>query len=277
MVHGAHIPVRILMNGIGTQELDKVVDQQKRRPAKILDAIIEAVLEVRFEMTGIPEVLFGRMADSPQWNGFQKRNMPAYNVPPQIRTLDPGLRYQPIMEMVDAVEAPTRAVRIGPQVVSYHNFSKYMGWSNFQPELEKVVTSLFKSADGIKVQRLGLRYLNALRSDRHRISSITDLNMSASVGGTQLHSALNINFLKRPSNAAIAAVKVATMDLVAGANIPENTTVFVDVDVYTPEGYSTRDPAEVRSWIAAAHEHEKDEFFNLLTPETTKFLEDSAP
>jgi uncharacterized protein (TIGR04255 family) len=266
----------MLMHGIGTQELDKVVGQRNRRPTKILDAIIEALLEIRFEMTGIPEVLFGRMADSPQWKGFQKRNMPAYNIPAQMRTLDPGLRYQPILEMVDSAESPTCALRIGPQVLSFHNLNRYMGWQQFQLELEKAVASLFKSADGISVQRLGLRYLNALRSDVHRISSIADMNIRTTVAGAQLQSSLNVNFLKRPSDKSIAAVKIATKDLVAGFNIPESTTVFVDVDVYTPEGYATRDQAEINRWIADAHEQEKDEFFNLLTPETTKFLEDSA-
>ena len=38
---------------------------RKHIPAKLKhDAIVEALLEVRFDMTTVPEVLFGRLADS---------------------------------------------------------------------------------------------------------------------------------------------------------------------------------------------------------------------
>jgi hypothetical protein len=51
--------------------------RKKRIPAKLkYDAIVEALLEVRFDMTTIPEVLLGRLADCPSWKGFEQDRMP---------------------------------------------------------------------------------------------------------------------------------------------------------------------------------------------------------
>lgn len=236
------------------------------------DAIVEAVLEVRFEMAGIPEVLIGRLADSAPWKDFQKRNMPAYNLPPPLRTIGPGFRYMPILELVDSAESPTRALRLGPQVLSYHRFREYIGWSRFRPELQHVVAELFRNADGLTVQRLGLRYLNALRSDLHEIRSISQLDLHTTIANAPLDTSMNLNFNRPLRNDATAQVKVATKDMVQG-QLPDNTTVFIDVDVSTPEGYQTRDQATVDAWIVSAHESEKQEFFHLLTADTIRNLQ----
>jgi uncharacterized protein (TIGR04255 family) len=105
-------------------------------PAKLKqDAIVEAILEVRFDLPrpAIPEIFLGRLADRQAWRGFAQRPMPASQVPAQIRRIDPNLRYQPVIELVSQDQG--RAVRIGPQVLSYHRLKKYVGWDSFKPEL----------------------------------------------------------------------------------------------------------------------------------------------
>jgi hypothetical protein len=63
--------------------------RKKRIPAKLKDdAIVEAVLEVRFDMTTIPEVVLGRLADCPSWKGFEQGRMPTYEIQAILRQAD---------------------------------------------------------------------------------------------------------------------------------------------------------------------------------------------
>jgi uncharacterized protein (TIGR04255 family) len=236
------------------------------------DAINEVVFEIRFQMTTIPEVLLGRIVDLPTWKQFTSRNLPAYDVPAQLRALTPAFRYQATVELIDSTSAPTCFLHIGPQVLAYHRLRSYGGWKNFNTEVDKVIDALFSKAENLTVQRLGLRYANALQSDAHRIRGLSSLDVAAEVAGEPLSSHTNLNFNRFPSIDSIATVKIATADLVTGP-LPPNTTVYVDCDVATPDGYSTKDRPIVEAWVKNAHEFVKREFFTLLTDDTIKFLD----
>src|SRR5688572_6634063 len=98
--------------------------RQKRIPKKLKhDAIVEALLEVRFQTTTIPEVLFGRLADYAPWKGFTQVRLPAYDLPALMRQADPNLRFQPLFELRD--EQNKQAVRLGGRVLSYHKLAPY--------------------------------------------------------------------------------------------------------------------------------------------------------
>src|SRR5437879_12277215 len=129
------------------------------------DAIVEAVFEVRFDTTTLPEIFFGRLADYEPWKSFEQRRMPAHEIPAVLREADPNLRYQPVFEL--AAPAEHRAVRIGQHVLSYHRTAPYVGWAHFQPELNALVAALFAKADDPAITRLGFRYINALTTDLH--------------------------------------------------------------------------------------------------------------
>jgi uncharacterized protein (TIGR04255 family) len=107
------------------------------------DAIIEALLEVRFDLPSsvLPELFFGRLAET--WNTFTQQRLPSADFPSVMRRFDPNLRFQPSIELQD----PTgkRRVRIGPYSFSYHHYAPYPGWdSSFGPELNEAVDALFK-------------------------------------------------------------------------------------------------------------------------------------
>ena len=71
----------------------------KAFPAKIKDAIVEAIFEVRFETTTVQEILIGRLADYEPWRSFQQRKLPAYEIPAAFRQVDQNLRYTTIFEL----------------------------------------------------------------------------------------------------------------------------------------------------------------------------------
>lgn len=233
------------------------------------DAIVEAIFELRFDTSTIPEVLFGRLADYGPWKTLTQRRLPAYDIPSALRQVDPNLRFQAVFEL----SGGQRAVRIGPQVISYHRTVPYVGWERFWPELQETITGIFQMAGGLVIRRLGLRYLNALRPDLHGILSISDLDLEITVASERVTGNVNLNFtVDAPENTA-CTVRIATSEFVQG-NLPPNTSVYVDVDVFTKDGFETKERKAVDNWVAAAHDKEKEQFFRLLTDRSIEALQE---
>jgi uncharacterized protein (TIGR04255 family) len=223
------------------------------------DAIVEAIFELRFEGLAVPELYYGRMADHPLWKGFTVNDMPFRQLPAAMR-VDPNMRYLPALELA---AADRTALRLGPYSLAYHHLAPYVGWELFKPRLAKVVDSLFDTAQGITVQRIGLRYLNVLTSSAHRIDSFEDLDIELLDADGPINSNLNINFIRRPSTSTSCAVRIATPEF-AQPQLPPGTRVVVDIDVYTEPGFSTNDRAVIGQWTEEAHGYEKSAFFQLL-------------
>jgi uncharacterized protein (TIGR04255 family) len=236
------------------------------------DAIVEAIFEIRFDMSTLPEVLIGRISEFGRWKSLAQRRMPGADIPSQLRLMNPMLRKQPTIEFVDEGVEPF-ALRLGPQSLAFHRIRKYVGWKRFRPELDEAMDVLFQKADGIVIRRLGLRYLNALTRDIHQVGSLGDLDVSLMIAGDQPMSNLNLNYTLDVGNETQCTVRVATADIVQGA-LPTGTSVFVDVEVFTKEGYKTDRRGDVEKWLEFAHLSEKQEFFRLLKQETITALEE---
>jgi uncharacterized protein (TIGR04255 family) len=229
------------------------------------DAIVEALLEIRFETSTIAEVFFGRLIDRSDWKNHVSRRIQPFDAMPQLYALDPNLRYTPTIEIL--VPESNSVLRFGPSVISFHRQPPYIGWSDFEPWLKKTIDSLFDTTDQLKVTRLGLRYLNALVPEIHDVSSITDLDVNLVVGGESLTGGAFLNFITDISGDSRCLVRVSTKDFVTGPKSAE-AAIFVDVDVYTKDGFSTTDKGLVHAWLEDAHKSEKQEFFHLFTPKT---------
>jgi uncharacterized protein (TIGR04255 family) len=244
----------------------------KSLPKKLKnDAILEAVLEIRFEPEPnlVAEILFGRFADVSEWREFKQVRLPTADIPAPIRRANPSLRYQPSIELVSADGEVS--VRIGPQVIAYSRRGNYPGWELFGVELAMVVDSLYRILPIAHVSRLGLRYINALRSDVHGISNISDMDITVAVAGSNITSSLNLNFKTDVNSNHEAMSRIATVDLAEGS-IPENASIVVDIDVYTARSFSTRNIDEVKSWVIEAHQKEKESFFKVLGEKATQRL-----
>jgi hypothetical protein len=66
------------------------------------DAIVEAAFEARIDAdpASVPEILFGRLADTAEWRGFTQRRLPTADIPAALRRADPNLRYQPAIDLI---------------------------------------------------------------------------------------------------------------------------------------------------------------------------------
>ena len=223
-------------------------------PAEVSpDSILEALLEIRYETQVLPEIVYGRIVDNSNWEDFAQSTLPAYAFPAELRQIDPDLRYAPVLQLGSGI----RSLRIGPSVLSFHIRNPYPGWSSFRQDLHNVVSTLFGACrNELNVSRMGLRYINALLPGLHGINSIADLNISLAVAGEHLTSNGDMQ----------VTVRLSSKDLVKG-DLPEETSAFIDVDVYTGEDYATNDIQAVKDWIDLAHEHEKAQFFRVFSPD----------
>jgi uncharacterized protein (TIGR04255 family) len=238
------------------------------------DAIIEALLELQFGVGGsLPELYYARLSELPQWKGFQQLRLPAYEIPPAMRSAEPNLRFQPVLQLAELSDSP-RVIKMGPQVLSYHRSKTYCGWEKFQPELNMVIDTLFDAVPGVVISRLGLRYMNGFNRGIHGIGSISDLDFSLRVADEVITDAVNVNYTRHIASVGTCMVRIATPDFVQGA-LPENTTVYIDVDVFTKGEVAITDAAAVKSWVEQAHQVEKYEFFHLLTQDSINALQEN--
>jgi uncharacterized protein (TIGR04255 family) len=232
------------------------------------DAIVEALLEIRFDGIAVPEVFFGRLADQDPWNHLEQRRLPASDFPAVIRQQDPNLRYTPLFEFTDS---KSKALRVGANALSFHRLAPYMGWDSFWPELEGVIDALFNKNEALVVNRLGLRYINILSAQAHGVASINDLDIELQISGDRLRERVNLNFMTDMDKDSSCTIRVATAEFVQGIP-PPPSSVVIDIDVYTKEGYGQKNKAEIKNWVLRARTKKNEEFFHLLKQKTIEAL-----
>jgi uncharacterized protein (TIGR04255 family) len=231
------------------------------------DSITEALLEIRFTPSDLDEVVVGRLSDFGGWEAYTKQRMPAADIPLPIRKMDASLRIQPLLELSPADK--TRQVRIGGAAMSYHVLGRYIGWTEFNRELLTVTEHFFKVMKNVTAQRLGLRYINTLTKVRHNIAAVSDLKLQVRIDEHGVGAPLNVNFTERASGEQMVTTRVATPEFVLGP-IEKDVTLFVDIDVFTPEGFGCSDPGATMKWVAQAHDIEKEFFFRLFPEKTVE-------
>ncbi len=225
------------------------------------DAIIEAICEVRFECAEVAELVIGRLADCEPWRDFAKTRLAGADIPAPIRDKEPAFRYQPSIELRNS-EA-SRIVKVGSKVISYHVLKPYCGWEIFQPEIETMYKQIFDLFDDFSATRIGFRYINALTKEDHLIGNIIDLTSSVKISEQQLRAPLNLNYRVKCSDEHEVAVRIASPEYVVGT-VPNEMTVLIDVDVYTPANFTATDNEVTNIWTVKAHDYEKAEFFKLI-------------
>lgn len=233
------------------------------------DAIIEALVELRFAPDELPELVVARLSDSPDWVRFKKKRLPAADIPQPLRQADPVLIHQPLLELIEP-QGESR-VRIGPAMMSFHWHVRYRGWEDFGPRLDALADHFFKVLRGTPITRVGLRYVNALTAKRHRIATIDDLWLKVEVGENRIHAPLNVNFITAVDETHSVTTRVASPEFIKNSTVPD-ATAFVDVDVFTPPGFAATDAKAVSAWLAKAHVVKNDAFFALIPPPILKEL-----
>ena len=109
-----------------------------------------------------------------------------------------------------------------------------------------------------------MRYINALTPAGHRIPSVADLDFNLTIAGDVAPSKLNINFTHDIDARTSSTVRIATKDFVESSALPIETSVIVDIDVFSPAETSFVNLEDALKWVDRAHTAEKVEFFRLF-------------
>ena len=244
--------------------------QPKPLPERIdPDAIIEALVEFRFERAELPEAIVGRLLDAPLWADYSQIRLPTADIPQPIRESNENFRYLPIIELRN--KDNTRSVKIGGHVFSYHVLPLYPGWVTFLQELRTVLTTIIEKLKSDDFSRLGFRYINVLRPDEHHVSGLADTKISVTVSNERLTEAVNLNYRRTFESDHTVTVKVSTPEFVAGQVRP-GYSLLCDIDVATKGEISLKGFVAALDWITTAHDLEKDEFFKILPDAITEQL-----
>jgi uncharacterized protein (TIGR04255 family) len=234
------------------------------------DAIIEALFEVRFDAEStLVEVLVARLSEIPEWKGFAQRRLPAYEMPPAFRDSDPNLRFIPVFELAGA--EPKRAVRVGAHVLSYHCPAPYLGWDVFRDELNVAVGGLFDKTEGLKINRIGMRYINAFTPALHGLNNISDLALRIDVSGDQLRSSVALTFATDVDADTRCQTVLATREYVQGT-VPIDAIAVLDLDVFTNPSFKAETRDAVSQWMEIAHSAHREAFFYVLQADTIQRL-----
>jgi len=243
--------------------------EEKQLPVRLKeDAILEALIDIRFQSEDLPEVVLGRLSDNDMWRGYKRVRNPVADIPAPIRDGDANLKYTPVFEYV----SPDGQVifKFNHNMISFHNTRKYYGWAEFSSHVFSLLEVLFQRLDGVIVNRLGLRYINCL-DDRHFIHSVNDLNIDVLVKGQALASDFNVNYLDQAHDDCNAMVRVASPNFIDG-KLPSNSLAFFDIDVFSKRGKVFKNKKDCVDWIEKGHLKEKEVFFGLLPKDVIEKL-----
>ncbi len=241
-------------------------------PTLETDAIREAVFEVRFDPSKdfIPEIFYGRMSDSEEWKSYKPVRLPIADIPDAVRRSESSLQHKPILELVSP-DGGT-AIRLGPDVVILSRRGEYGGWNEvFGHSIEKICQRLFSILGEIRVRRLGLRYINALRSDLHGISGPKDLQVKIDVADSSINGPFSLSFVSNAGSQVESLTRLSTTEFAGGA-IPDHTTFVIDIDVRTNGDPKIKDLRGVIDWAQRARAEKNERFFSVLGSKNTERL-----
>lgn len=232
------------------------------------DAVVEALLEVRFTSEEVPELAIGRLAAGASFKGFEVQRLPVSNIPAVVRNADPNLQHQPTIELRS--HATARVARVGERVFSWHTLPPYPGWETFRAEIHDLTKFVFTGLSGFRATRLGLKYVNILSPEKHGISGVRDLNLSIAISNSSLDVPVNLNYM-RSADLHTALVRVASAEFIEGPSQP--ISALIDIDVFTSNDYNAAEADSALQWIEDAHTLLKREFFALLPDNVLATLE----
>lgn len=244
----------------------------KKYPTLETDSIREAVFEVRFdhEPDFVPEIFYGRMSDFEEWHNYKPVRLPISDIPDAVRRSDPNLQHKPIIELVSP--DGKNAIRLGPNVLILSRRGDYQGWDGgFGADIEKLCDRLLKVVGSLRVTRLGLRYINALRSDIHGIRGPENLQIELNVANATVDGAFSLGFVTGTGSQFETMNRLSTVEFASGA-IPDNTTFIIDLDVRTNGDPKINDLEGIMNWAKIARSEKNERFFSVLGEENIERL-----
>ncbi len=245
-----------------------------RLPTKLeKEPLVDAVFEMRFASrvpasSVIPGILFTRLETHPQ----QIERLPAADIPTEIRTREPSLRFQPVMRLH---WDDNFLILVGDTSLGLGCKMPYPGWKNFKPHILKLASVLNESQLIEQIDRYSMKYIGVV--DGKDISEqIARINIDLKLGDYVLRSepepfSVRIEMRRNSLRHIVQLAATATASLMDGS---QREGLLVDIDSICE--HTTTDVAnfvgELSDRAEDIHTRNKEIFFELLTPETLAYL-----
>lgn len=221
-----------------------------------LDAIVEALFEVRFTSSMLSDLVVGRLSSI--WPTANAVRMPTADIPYPVRRQDPQLMAMHILELHNV--RPHRIVKLGEELASYHCIGPYPGWAAFAKELsDDFIEPVIKNLQGFKATRLGLRYVNVFTEAAHGVKEINDLPVKIAISEKLIEPPILLNYQQRRAQDMELGVRAASKAYFQTGAKP-GATALVDLDVYTPGNNKHSTAVPMEKWLDRAHTAIKAEF-----------------
>lgn len=242
-----------------------IINMHGKLPSSLtIVPIVETIFDIRFESNFPEEVLAGMLyahykdqATAP----FEK--LPSLQIPEKIRTSDPNLQYVPLYR----ITRNNILIQIGSRSISLINSDPYLGWNGFLEQIQDFIATLVQINFIIKINRIGLRYINFIEKDAVEVCNVS-LNNTVAYERKQI----NITEVYKEKNYLI---KIAIAN---GANLsnPDKGVKqgsAIDIDVFM-EGLADVLDARIIDHVCEMHSIEKTVFVASLK---TEFLNTLGP
>lgn len=233
------------------------------------EPLINVLFEVRFEEPStLVDLLPGLLVrqEGPQ-SSFSR--LPATDIPRQLREVDPGLMYAPVVQ----IEMEKCIVAAGDRAIIIRCKLPYPKWLVFKSVLLDCLTTISRSGIDTRVSRYSLKYVNLISAPT-LTDQLKKINMSLMVGGLDVNDN-HINVRVQHIEDSIAHI----ITIITGANGCLPNGVFTDgvvVDVDSVCNIPPLNLSEFNSSIEPAIEFlrqaNKSWFFKCLNDDAVELM-----
>ncbi len=191
------------------------------------EPLVDAVFEIRFNSrvpasTVIPGILFTRLETHPQ----QIERLPVADLPPELRTREPGLRFQPVMRLH---WDENFLIMVGDTTLGLGCKMPYPGWRNFKPHILTLAGVLKDSAIIDQIDRYSIKYIGVVDGE-NAAEQISKIILDVKLGDYVLKSepfTLRVEIRRNSLRHIVQLAAPATASLADGT---QREGLLVDID-----------------------------------------------
>lgn len=233
------------------------------------DPIIDAVIEIRVKASQpLGSLMPGVLLKANDVGFVQSQQLPAFNIPEQIRRNEPNLMYQPLIkiELEDGF-----SLLVGDQVLAIVSPTPYVGGVSFKNKALQIINILLDLSVVVSVQRVSIKYTDFLEASSLQELD-TFLNLDFKLGNTHTPEVsgydLNFHIAKEDAMHLIRLVALTRLD-----NNQEGMILDIDTikQINSPDIPGFKE--SLFEMLNEIHTKSKAKFFSLLTKKALDKLE----
>lgn len=230
--------------------------------------ILEAVLEVRFA-TDFPNdtvigVVYKHFKDS--FKNFEE--LPILALQPKERYEDTNLTYLPFCQMLS--NDNKFALQVGQRVISIHCLHPhYDKWENFYNKVNHVLKEFNSLGISKEIEEVNLRYIDFFTEKNIPGYEFNKLNLSVKFGSLGMGDFFSCNSIFKMALADHNIQIFRGVDFALSGTSHNGDIIDIDSRLKDSKGISFEALAKK---MVAAHNEQKEIFFDLIGEEVTKLL-----